>query len=131
MNMLTDNEVTEDLESFWNPMNVTEEELDDLKKEVNEDPIFPRQTNVIVVEYNIRPVEDRNSNFKYETLAFECEDGSAEDEELMHHAIATSECCLLDYDIEGESPTTHKRVIYDRAVVRTKKPKEYWINHFR
>jgi len=102
----------------------SEEELARLKYEMEHDPLIPRTTKTFVVEYNIRYNNGEHKN----TIAIE--DKVAE-QELMWNGITGAEICLMEYDIEGRCPQSEREVMYDRAVVRTNKPTEYWINHFK
>lgn len=107
-----------------------ETEIENMKREINDDPLIPRTTKVMLIEYNIRPLESQGS-IQFATTAKECKDGSPQDEELMFNGICSPEVCLMGYDIEREDPITNVRVLYDRAVVRTNKPKEYWVNRLK
>ena len=104
-------------------------ENENLKREINDDPLIPRTTKVMLVEYNIRPLENSQGNVRFSTHVQECKDNSPQDEELMFNGITSPELCLMSYDIERNDPITNLRTLYDRAVVRTNKPKEYWVNH--
>ncbi|NDC25025.1 MAG: hypothetical protein EBZ49_13000, partial [Proteobacteria bacterium] len=71
-----------------------------------------------------------SSNTSYETGVTECKIGSSEDEMLMFNGITLPECCLMQYDHVGISPITGENIYYDLAIVRTSKPKSYWVEHF-
>lgn len=102
----------------------SEEELARLKHEAEHDPLIPRTTKVFVIEYNIRYANGERKN----TVVFQ--DKVAE-EELMLNGITAADICMMDYDLEGICNQTERDLQYDRAVVRTNKPAEYWINHFK
>lgn len=123
-------ETQSEKEQCWNDYGIPEKELDSLKQQAIEDPIIPRKSKVMRVEYNIRYTDTTEVIFK-DTLVIECKYGSSEDESLMFNGIVATDCCLMDYDIEGICPATDKKIMYDLAIVRTEKPKEYWIKHFK
>lgn len=129
-NMITEIETNEDKEMFYNPYDITEKEIDDLKQQINENPIISRKTKVMRIEYNTRPTQETNSSVAYDTRVIECKIGSGEDEMLMFSGITLSECCLMQYDHIGISPVTNEDIYYDLAIVRTSKPKSYWMAHF-
>jgi hypothetical protein len=129
-NMTTEMETAIDKDIFWNLHDISEEALDELKQQINETPIVPRTTKVMRIEYNIRPTEETSSNTSYETGVTECKIGSSEDEMLMFNGITLPECCLMQYDHSGISPITGENIYYDLAIVRTSKPKSYWMEHF-
>lgn len=129
--MTTDIETQNEKNEFWNPYFISEEDYDALKKQVNEDPIIPRKTKVMRIEYNIRYTDAAEAMVHRDTMVIPCKDGSTEDEELMFNGITSSDCCLMSYDIEGICPATNKKIMYDLAIVRTEKAKEYWATHFK
>jgi hypothetical protein len=129
--MTTDIETQTEKEQYWNNYLIPENELDDLKKQINEDPLIPRKTKVMRIEFNTRYTEVGESMVHRDTSVILCKDGSSEDEELMLNGITSSDCCLMSYDIEGVCPVTNKKILYDLAIVRTEKPKEYWMRHFK
>lgn len=129
-NMATEIKTNEDKEMFYNPYDMTEQEMDDLKQQINENPIIPRTTKVMRIEYNTRPTQETNSSVAYDTRVIECKIGSCEDEMLMFNGITLPECCLMQYDHLGKSPVTDEDIHYDLAIVRTNKPKSYWMAHF-
>lgn len=105
---------------------MTDEELEEANKML-ETPIFPRNTKVIVVEFNIRPM-NANHNVRYEPIAFE---DSVEEQNLHYNLITQPDICLMEFDHEGKNPNTQEDVLYDRMIVRSSKPLEYWKNIFK
>jgi len=129
-NMTTEMETAIDKDIFWNLHDISEEAMDELKQQINETPIIPRTTKVMRIEYNTRPTQETNSSVAYDTRVIECKIGSCEDEMLMFNGVTLPECCLMQYDHLGKSPVTDEDIHYDLAIVRTNKPKSYWVEHF-
>lgn len=107
----------EDLADFPEP---TEEELRYL-----DEPLFPDSTNAYVIEHNIRY---RTGESKKSVVV---EGGKAAREELMNNGITSPDVCLMAYDIQSVCKDTKQDIIYDRVVVRSEKPIEYWKERFR
>jgi hypothetical protein len=128
--MTTDLETQIENEQTLDNYFIPENELEELKREIDEYPIRPRNTKVMRIEFNIRPTEETSSSTSYETSVTECDINSPEDETLMFNAITTPECCLMQYDHIGISSITGENIYYDLAIVRTSKPKSYWVEHF-
>ena len=129
--MTTDIETQSEKDEFWNPYFISEQDYLELKRQVDEDPIIPRKTKVMRIEYNTRYTDAGEAMVHRDTSVILCKDGSTEDEELMFNGITSPDCCLMSYDIEGICPATEKKIMYDLAIVRTEKPKEYWAKHFK
>lgn len=108
----------------------TEDELKMMKYQMEQDPLIPRKTKVMRIEYNIRPEQENSFDTVCKTKVIECRDGSCEDEMLMFNGITLPECCLMQYDHLGKSHTD-ENIYYDLAIVRTNKSKEYWALHFK
>lgn len=108
---------TDDLGDFPEP---TEEELRYL-----DEPLFPDSTNAYVIEHNIR----YKTGDKKKSVVIE--GGKAAREELMNNGICDPDVCLMAYDIQAVCKDTEQDIIYDRVVVRTEKPLEYWMERFR
>jgi hypothetical protein len=106
-------------------LTIDEQENEKLKWIMENDPLIPRTTKTFVIEYNIRFNDGERKN---ETIVFE---KSQAEEELMNQGICSADICLMQFDIEGECPKAQRPITYDRAVVRTNKPKEYWTLHFK
>ena len=81
----------------------------------------------IRIEYNIYPIEDRG-NLKFEPIAFE---DHHEEQNLIDNGITQSDVCMMEYDLEGIHNPTGIPVMYDYALVKTNKPVEYWVKHFK
>lgn len=129
--MTTDIETQNEKDKFWNPYSISEEDYHALKRQVNEDPLIPRKTKVMRIEYNLRYVDHAEAMVHRDTLVIPCKDGSTEDEQIMDCGITFPDCCLMSYDLGGICSTTNKDIVYDLAIVRTEKPKEYWAKHFK
>lgn len=106
----------DDLADYPEP---TEEELRYL-----DEPLFPDSTNAYVIEHNIRY---RTGDKKKSVVV---EGGNAAREELMNNGITSPDVCLMAYDIQSVCKDTEQDIIYDRVVVRTEKPLEYWKERF-
>lgn len=90
-----------------------------------DNPIFPDSTNAYVIEHNIRY---KTGERKKSVVA---EGGKAAREELMNNGICSSDICLMAYDIQSVCKDTEQDIVYDRVVVRSEKPLEYWKERFR
>ncbi len=98
---------------------ITDEELGYL-----ENPLFPDTTNAYVIEHNIRY---RTGDRKKSVVV---DGGQAAKEELMNNGITSPDVCLMAYDIQAMCKDTEQDIIYDRVVVRSEKPLEYWKERF-
>lgn len=107
-----------------------EEEMDSNMEMTNEEmsyldnPIFPDTTNAYIIEHNIRY---KNGERKRTRVI---DGGKSAKEELMNNGICHQDICLMDYDIQGLCNDTEQELVYDRVVVRSEKPLEYWKERF-
>lgn len=99
---------------------ITDEEIRYL-----DNPIFSDTTNAYVIEHNIRY---KTGERKKSVVA---EGGKDVREELMNNGICSPDICLMAYDIQAVCKDTEQDIVYDRIVVRSEKPLEYWKERFR
>lgn len=118
MNNTYEQEVDMDMDMDMN-MEMSDEEMRYL-----ENPIFPDTTNAYIIEHNIRY---KNGERKRTRVI---NGGILAKEELMNNGICHADICLMDYDIQGVCNQTEQEITYDRIVVRSEKPLEYWKERF-
>lgn len=100
-------------------MEITSEEMSYL-----ENPIFPDTTNAYIIEHNIRYKSGERKRTRV------INGGKSAKEELMNNGICYRDICLMAYDIQGLCKDTEQEIVYDRVVVRSEKPLEYWKERF-
>lgn len=107
-----------------------EEEMDSDMEITDEDmryldnPIYPDTTNAYIIEHNIRYKNGEKKRVRV------IDGGNNAKEELMNNGICHRDICLMAYDIQGLCNDTEQELIYDRIVVRSEKPLEYWKERF-
>ena len=105
----------------------TDENIEITDEEIRylDNPIFSDTTNAYVIEHNIRY---KTGERKKSVVA---EGGKDVREELMNNGICSPDICLMAYDIQAVCKDTEQDIVYDRIVVRSEKPLEYWKERFR
>jgi len=104
----------------------TDENIEITDEEIRylDNPIFSDTTNAYVIEHNIRY---KTGERKKSVVA---EGGKDVREELMNNGICSPDICLMAYDIQAVCKDTEQDIVYDRIVVRSEKPLEYWKERF-
>ena len=104
----------------------TDENIEITDEEIRylDNPIFSDKTNAYVIEHNIRY---KTGERKKSVVA---EGGKDVREELMNNGICSPDICLMAYDIQSVCKDTEQDIVYDRIVVRSEKPLEYWKERF-
>lgn len=128
LEMLTDNKIKN--QSVYSHT-MSEEDWDVTHLETIK-PVAPmNNTKIVVIEFNIRPKKE-DCNLSFKPIAYECKENEPETEILKVSKIDDLlNCCLMDFDIEGFNQSSQMPVIYDRAIVRTNKSIEHWVNLFK
>jgi hypothetical protein len=82
------------------------------------------EMKVIVLKYNIR----------YKTGGYALNDvfyGNEIAEKILADYRLLPDTMFMDYDLEGICHITGKPITYDRGIIKTYKPLEYWKEHFK
>lgn len=87
------------------------------------------EMKVIVFKYNIRykdkpkgVLELRHNEVFY---------GNEIAEEILKDYRLLPDTMLMDYDLEGICEQTGRGITYDRGIIKTYKPIEYWREHYK
>lgn len=87
------------------------------------------EMKVVVIKFNIRYKDKPNGilELKHNEIFY----GSAIAEQILADYRLLPDTMLMDYDVEGICEHTGRDTIYDRGIIKTYKPLEYWQEHFR
>jgi hypothetical protein len=87
------------------------------------------EMKVIVIKFNIR-YKDKFRGI-LELKPNEIFYGNAVAEQILTDYRLLPDTMLMDYDVEGTCEKTGRGIIYDRGIIKTYKPLEYWKEHFK
>lgn len=99
-------------------------EMSDEEMHYLDNPIYPDTTNAYIIEHNIRYKSGERKKAKV------IDGGILAKEELMNNGICHPDICLMAYDLQATCKQTEQEIVYDRIVVRSEKPLEYWKERF-
>ena len=84
------------------------------------------EMKVIVIRFNVR-YKDKASENKPNEIFY----GNNLAGQLLKDYRLLPDTMLMDYDVEGICQYTGRDIVYDRGIIKTYKPLEYWQEHFK